>query len=310
MSTHSHRPSLKQTNKKFKSRGSTKRSTKTQNKGRVDTKQSSSKTSSANNLKNKQERKNQAKQLQKQKRDGLLEGKRLFEGRFGAPRIVLVLPLTEDIDGLNTVKQLLKSVGEESSALEYQGFGIYRCKISRFNQQFQFIVPTFPDNNAKFMAILDAAKIADYIIPVLSAINEVGEWGETTLRCVQAQSCSEVFGIIQGLSEVEKKEDTGIRHSLLSFIRYFFPYVQKLSSVDQLNELSNTIRSIATGTPKTPAWRDYRSYLLTEQAEWDGDLLKLTGVVRGEHLDTNRLIHIPNSGDYQIEKVCFLFAQL
>ncbi|TIB81263.1 DUF663-domain-containing protein [Wallemia mellicola] len=268
MSTHSHRPSLKQTNKKFKSRGSTKRSTKTQNKGRVDTKQSSSKTSSANNLKNKQERKNQAKQLQKQKRDGLLEGKRLFEGRFGAPRIVLVLPLTEDIDGLNTVKQLLKSVGEESSALEYQGFGIYRCRISRFNQQFQFIVPTFPDNNAKFMAILDAAKIADYIIPVLSAINEV------------------VFGIIQGLSEVEKKEDTGIRHSLLSFIRYFFPYVQKLSSVDQLNELSNTIRSIAT-----------------EQAEWDGDLLKLTGVVRGEHLDTNRLIHIPNSGDYQIEKI-------
>lgn len=303
MSTHSHRPTLKQSNKKFKSRGSTKRSTKNENKGRVGAKQSSSKTSSTNNQQNKQQRKNQAKQIQSQKRESLLQGKRLFEGRFGAPRIILVLPLTEDLNPLNVVKQLLNSVGEDDSALEYQGFSIYRCKVQRFNQQFQFIVPSFPTNTAAFMSILDSAKIADYIVPVLSATNEVGEWGETTLRCIQAQSCSETFGVIQGLSDVDKKEDTGIRHSLHSFLSYFFPNVPKLASVDQLNELSNTIRSIATGTPKSPSWRDYRTYLLTEQAEWEGTTLKLTGVVRGEHLNSNRLVHIPNSGDHQIDKV-------
>ena len=304
MSTHSHRPTLKQTNKKFKSRGSTKRSTKTENKGRVGTKQSSSKTSSSNNQQNKQQRRNTAKQLQSQKKESLLQGKRLFEGRFGAPRIILVLPLTEDVNGLNVVNQLLHSAGEDLSSLEHQGFSLYRCKIQRFNQHFHFIVPAFPTNTATFMSILDSTKIADYILPVLSAPNQVGEWGETTLRCIQAQSCSETFGIIQGLNEVEKKEETGIRHSLHSFLSYFFPNVPKLSCVEQPNELSNTIRSIATGTPKSPSWRDYRSYLLTEKAEWEGTTLKLTGVVRGEHLNSNRLIHIPNSGDYQIDKVC------
>ncbi|TIB37089.1 hypothetical protein E3P84_00535 [Wallemia ichthyophaga] len=302
-SAHSHRPTLKQSNKKFKSKNSTKRSTKNVNKGRIDSKQSSSKTSSSNNQLNKQQRRNHAKQIQSNKRESVLQGKRLFEGRFAAPRIILVLSLTEDVNGLNVVKSLLESVGENDSALEYQGFGIFRCKVERFNQQFQFIIPQFPSNNQTFMSILDSAKIADYILPILSATNEVGEWGETTLRCIQAQSCSETFGIIQGLSNVDKKQDTGIRHSLHSFLSYFFPNVSKLASADQLNELSNTIRSIATGTPKSPSWRDYRSYMLTEQAEWDGTLLKLTGVVRGEHLNSNRLIHIPNSGDYQIEKI-------
>lgn len=315
---HHHRPTLKQTNKKFKSKTSSKRSTKAVNKGRISTKDATSKASSTNSLMNKQQRKNHSKQLQKQKRDHLISSKRIFEGRFGAPRIILLLPLTDDIDNLLLIKQLLKSSGEfeEHDEINISGekFANFRYKIKRFNQSLQIISTDFPTNSSNpsqvFQSILDVAKIADYIIPILSATNEVSEWGETSLRCIQAQGCSEVFGVIQGLSDVEKKEETGIRYSLLSFLKYFFPYVSKLSSIDQLNELSNTLRSICTGTPKTPSWREYRTYMVTEDAEWDNNNddgqyanLKLTGVIRGEILDSNRLIHIPSSGDYQIDKV-------
>ena len=33
-------------------------------------------------------------------------------------------------------------------------------------------------------------------------------------------------------------------------------------------------------------------------------MLSVTGIIRGAPLSANRLVHIPNYGDFQIEKVC------
>ena len=43
--------------------------------------------------------------------------------------------------------------------------------------------------------------------------------------------------------------------------------------------------------------------MLGESTEWEEGSLRVTGVVRGTSLSANRLVHIPNFGDYQIEKV-------
>lgn len=40
-----------------------------------------------------------------------------------------------------------------------------------------------------------------------------------------------------------------------------------------------------------------------ESAEWDDGTLKVTGVVRGGRLSANRLVHLPNFGDYQVTQV-------
>jgi pre-rRNA-processing protein TSR1 len=43
--------------------------------------------------------------------------------------------------------------------------------------------------------------------------------------------------------------------------------------------------------------------MLGEAVEWEDGILKVTGVVRGAALSANRLVHLPNFGDYQITNV-------
>ena len=47
--------------------------------------------------------------------------------------------------------------------------------------------------------------------------------------------------------------------------------------------------------------RDRRGYLLCEKVEWrEGDLLALTGYIRGAAISADRLVHIPGLGDFQV----------
>ncbi|KAF8323855.1 ribosome biogenesis protein tsr1 [Clavulina sp. PMI_390] len=307
---HHHRPTLKQQNKAFKSKHATKSSLREAAKGkvqRVSVKSSGSPTAAQNRA----NRRNAAKQLQLKKRHDLVEATRIFSGSDGAPRIVAVIPLCQDVSASDAVRAMLAPVDIDTTSLPRQG--VWRTKVDRFKSNIQFVL--LPYRN--LYAALDACKAADYVVFVLSTVTEVDEWGDMALRSLQGQGLPEVTTVALAESEQKESKQSGdILKSLLSFIRYFVPTQQRVYELTASSDAINAIRSVCEGRPSAPKWRDGRSWVLADSMAWEESppmlgetakdplgVLTLTGVVRGGSLSANRLVHIPNAGDFQIEQI-------
>lgn len=246
------------------------------------------------------DRRNQAKQARLTKHKEHVKDTVIFAGKDGAPRIVAVIPLCADGDAQAAIKQLNSSVDVDVDA-ETQ-VGTFRASIDRFKQKLQY-VPVERDLNA----CMDAARVADFVMVVLSAEVEVDGLGDLILRGVESQGLSTLFTVIQGLDKIEPaKSRPSVVSSLKSFITHFHPEQDKLYSLDNRQECANLMRSLCNTTPKGVRWRDERSWMLADEvkpAANDDDVTIITGVVRGRGLKADRLVQIGDWGTYQIEKI-------
>ncbi|KAG9051122.1 hypothetical protein FS837_011968 [Tulasnella sp. UAMH 9824] len=308
--SHSHRPSgLKQTNKKFKSRHATKGDLKREAKGRVvriSPKAAAKKSLTA--AQTRLNRQNHAKQTQANKRHELVASLKLFGGADGAPRIVAVVPLCPDVSASETVKAMVDSYdGDAESAPDV---GIWRTRADRFKANLQFVLLPY----RQLYETLDACKAADYIVFILSPNTEVDSWGELLLRCLQSQGLPEVVTVMQAKEAPNPKDRHPVLKSLLSFIQFFDPSQNKVHDLSVRSNALNAARALCEGRPNPIRWREGRSYLLAEKVDWehsesssdglkDIGTLRVTGVVRGGPISANRLVHLPNFGDFQLEKV-------
>ena len=150
---------------------------------------------------------------------------------------------------------------------------------------------------------LDACKVSDYVVFVLSTTVEVNTWGETLLRTLQAQGLPEVVTVVAPDTALDLKSRSAIHKSLLSFIQFFVPTQTRVYDLHTAPDRLNAIRALSEGKPADVRWREDRSWILGESTEWSDGALKVTGVVRGAPLSVNRLVHIPNFGDFQISQV-------
>lgn len=123
------------------------------------------------------------------------------------------------------------------------------------------------------------------------------------LRTLQAQGLPEVVTVVAPNPPMDHKSRTGILKSLLSFIQYFVPTQPRVFDLQHPSDRLSALRALAEGKPGDVRWREDRSWMLGETTEWENGTLKVTGVVRGVPLSANRLIHLPNFGDFQIAKV-------
>ncbi|KAF9010639.1 ribosome biogenesis protein tsr1 [Cyathus striatus] len=294
---HHHRAgSLKQQNKHFKSKHASKGSLKDAAKGRIARQSPKASSGSSVVAQSRVNRRNNAKQVQAKKRGLLVSATRIFNGVDGAPRIVTVIPLSPDINPRIIVDALAGSLEVPSGDCPEDG--IWQMKAERFKTSLQF--RTIPYRN--FYAALDACKVADYVIFALSPTVEVDTWGDTLLRTLQSQGLPEVVSVISPDSSIDPKARSGILKSLLSFIQYFVPSQTRVFDLHVHSDRLNALRSVSEGKPGDVRWREGRSWILGEAA-WEDGSLAVTGVVRGAALSANRLIHIPNFGDYQISKI-------
>lgn len=244
------------------------------------------------------DRRNQAKQRQVQKARDHQNETSVFTGKDGAPRNVAVIPLCADTDAAAAIQALNGSVDLTAEVQE----GCLRVPVDRFKQKLQYI-PLKRD----LTACLDAARVADFIVLVLSAEVEVDALGELILRSVESQGMSTLFTVVQGLNKVEPaKQRLSVVASLKSFIMHFHPEQEKIYSLDNRQECSNLMRSLCSTTPKGIRWREERSWMLVEDIEWATSGLAptaLTGVVRGKGLNADRLVQVGDWGMFQIEKI-------
>lgn len=286
-------------------------------------------------------RRNEARQAAKQKRAELVDSLRVFgtglrgEGarggwRAGAPRIVSVLALTPDVDSwqfVRTVEDDAESLGLQKvpgrSAEEAVAANAPFCEIeaTRFRQTLQFL----PIPYGAFFPAMDAVRCSDFVVILLSGTNSIepGSWGELCLRSLQAHGTPMVQAVVPSLRPADTapwakaartksaaRDAQGVRKSLGSFVQYFFPECKKVLVLDEGADRGVLLRTLATSAPKRVAWRDFRSWLVAEGAEYNPSddahgLLKVEGWVRGVSLSANRLVHIPDFGDYEVDRITY-----
>ncbi|KAN0062185.1 ribosome biogenesis protein tsr1 [Thecaphora frezii] len=379
---HHHRASsLRQSNKPFKSRHSSKSALKQASKGRAASAQdggasraSSHKASplsaAGNSSGSRHHRRNLAKQSQSAKRAALVQSNRVFNANLdaashphanrglakgfagaggGAPRICAVVALTDDVDSWAAVERIQRDA-DDGALRPVDGRSVQDARTNRqpfceletlrFRQTLQFL----PLPYGALYPILDACKCADFVVLLLSASTSIepGSWGELCLRTLQAQGLPTTLVAVptllpDGAAGVGGSKKAGptqkaaneARKSLLSFAQYFSPDVDKVHALDDAAERGALVRTLATATPKRVAWRDFRAWTVAEGAEWipsseaeeevaNGDdddagakargprgTLKVEGWIRGAPLSANRLVHIPDFGDFEVEKITY-----
>ncbi|KAG0054160.1 hypothetical protein BGZ83_011856 [Gryganskiella cystojenkinii] len=300
MSEHQHRPNtkLKQQNKPFKSKHLTKSSLRDKEKGKVE--RVSIKAQSTRGISNRFDRRNTARLLQQKKREELFRKTKIFDGKNGTPKVVAVVPLCPDVNADDAVTNLFASV-EQVPANK----GAVLMTSDRFKQKLQFI-----PLQRNYLDIMDAAKVADFIVFVMSAVEEVDEFGLRILTGIQSQGVPSVVPAVNNLEQIPIKKRADIKKSLLSFTTHFFPEEDKVHALDNSSEGLNVLRMIANQLPKTIAWRDTHSYMLAESVAFESNpsdpsvgTLRVTGYARGTHFNANRLVHLQNFGDFQLEKI-------
>ena len=131
---------------------------------------------------------------------------------------------------------------------------------------------------------------------------EVDSWGDMLLRTLQAQGLPTVVSCVAG-GPSDTKSRPGILKSLLSFMQYFVPSQSRIFDLDVSSDRINALRTLCEGKPSDVRWREGRAWMLAEDVQWDDGRLDVTGVVRGIPFSANRLVHLPNYGDFQVEKV-------
>ncbi|KAG5440161.1 hypothetical protein PCANB_001730 [Pneumocystis canis] len=287
---HHHRSSIKKTKKKFKSRKKTKR--------RIE--MILPIISKKKQISFKADRKNTKKQVRIEKRNKVFENNKIYTGDLGISKLIMIVPLCVNVDPMQIVQNLNHSINLNT----YEFIGTSNIfNIEQFKQKLQYIIP-----KRHFIDILDFCKVADFVLLLMSATEEVDLFGKTCLRSIQAQGISTIIPIhMDKISSLKKKKE--VKKSLLSFINHFFPEKNKIFSTDHLQEALNVLRMICVQTPPGIQWRDERSYILAEEVNWkemddsSKGILSIKGIIRSKPLDVDRLIHIPGWGDYQINKI-------
>jgi pre-rRNA-processing protein TSR1 len=252
------------------------------------------------------DRRNRAKQLRLNKDSEHARATNVFAGKDAAPRIVAIVPLCEDVSTAAAVRSLNSSLDLEDEVPEA---GWTRTDVDRFKQKLQYLVV-----KRELLACLDACRVADFIVFVLSCEEEVDAEGELILKAIESQGMSNYFTVAQGLDKIEPaKRRPQVLTSLKSYITHWLPSTERIFSLDTRQDASNLVRSVCTSTTKGVRWRDSRSYMFIEDVAWQGGKnavsedgtgeVILTGVVRGQGLKADRLVQVGDWGDFQIEKI-------
>ncbi|WWC67672.1 uncharacterized protein I206_101584 [Kwoniella pini CBS 10737] len=323
-SEHRHRSTLKQSNKGFKSKHASKGSLKTAAKGKMGGSSHSGKNTKNLASSSKKARLNANAQKRDLKRKTVVEDVKFFSTSSGGgqvPRIVSVVPLLPSISPRRFLANLLPSLGLPESELEeisstLTDRGTYLVRAPRFKTSLQInLLPPL-----SLYPTLDAALISDYVVLLLSSVDEVQLEGEAILRSLQGQAGGvEMIAAVQAPVSNPIKPDTKqlIHKSLLSFTKYFFPAVPKIHSSDTPAESALLARAFCEAAPGGTKNEEGRAYIVAEGSDavrWTGcgvpgedgverGRLEIIGTVRGGALSANRLVHLPGRGDFQIESI-------
>ncbi|XP_029467360.1 pre-rRNA-processing protein TSR1 homolog [Rhinatrema bivittatum] len=253
---------------------------------------------------NKLDRKHKLNQIRRQCKDAILTEKRSLGSKDGPPHLVVLVPLHAGID----VQSALKLIKSDDDTIVHQseqhgdGFALI-CPRSK--QRWLFVSAKVEN----FHALLDLAKVADTLLFVLDAQEGLDSYGDYCLSCLFAQGLPTYALAVQGVDTLPLKKQNDAKKNLGKTIKKRFPDA-KIFSLDTKQEAAVLLRQMATQKQHHLAFRDRRTYLLAQKAEFlPGDengvagTLKVSGYIRGQTLNVNSLLHIVGQGDFQMSQI-------
>ena len=135
------------------------------------------------------DRRNKAKQKRLTNHHRHVKATSVFSGTDGAPRIAAVVPLCEDVSASSAVRSLNVSLDLEEEVPEE---GWVRTTMDRFKQKVSYVLA-----GRDLIPVLDACRVADFVVFVLSAEQEVDQHGELLLKSIESQGVSSCFSAVQ-----------------------------------------------------------------------------------------------------------------
>lgn len=102
-----------------------------------------------------------------------------------------MVPLTADVDADVAVKSLNESVEVKEEDLKVCD-GMVKVFVERFKQNVAFCAVKID-----LLAALEVCRAADFVVLVVSAKEEVDEYGELILKSVEGQGISNVVTVVQ-----------------------------------------------------------------------------------------------------------------
>ncbi|CAM9706030.1 unnamed protein product [Chrysoparadoxa australica] len=239
---------------------------------------------------------NKARQARDQKRGEVWLEKRAGTSA-GAPKIALWVALSGLSDPATVQGSILSQAtctwtsGPEKGASITAAFAKHKHRI------------TFMNSKRGVLSVLEAAKVADLVIPVLNLSDgedaSVDETGEAVLTALKAQGLPAVIGVVQGIPPAPAKRAA----ELHKFSRRFFDSEFASVKVADGENKAQLLRTLTT-TPLQPLhWRQVRSYMLADATQAEGSNLRITGYLRGRPLGVNQLLHVGGIGPCKIVKI-------
>ncbi|XP_075710270.1 pre-rRNA-processing protein TSR1 homolog [Rhinoderma darwinii] len=298
-----HRPgTLKQQNKPHKTgrhraRGAQDR----ENKGRVPVKVLSKKI--RKDL-SKLDRRHKANQIRRHRKDAVLTAKRNLGSKDGPPHLVVVVPLHGGV----VMNSLLNLVQSHEGVILHEDdakSGKFALVCPKMKQRWRFVQA----NKDDLHSLLDLAKVADTLLFVLDPQEGWDSYGDYCLSCLFAQGLPSFALAVQGMNEIPIKKRNDTKKQLSKLMEKRFPDA-KLFHLDTAQEASLLLRQMSTQKQRHLAFRDRRCYMLAHRADFQPSdesgligTLKVSGYIRGQDLNVNRLIHIVGHGDFQMTQI-------
>ena len=249
-------------------------------------------------------RRNQSRQLRIHHHDRKEEESVIFQGRNGAPKHIAILPLSEKVDSKVLIQELSESVNATSNTSEH---GFAKVEVERFKRSLLYMPAGLDLINA-----LDTCRLADWVILAATPDQQISGIEAAMLRAIEGQGITNVVAVVQELDQgqlvsTSSKAAVNLRKN----ISRYFPTLDKVYSTANKSDCANLVRTLCTATPKGIRWRDDRSWMLVESADWEvpqsplseQTTVTLTGVVRGKGLNPDRIVHVPGWGDFQIGRI-------
>lgn len=254
-------------------------------------------------------RKNQAKQQRINHKEKQNDESRIFHGASGAPKHVAVVPLSNEVDVQRAIATLNLSIDMENST---SGNGTTTARVDRFRRNLLYLPAQFTTFNA-----MDVCKLADWVLFVLSPVQEYTDTVDSLLKAVEGQGITSFAAVVQDL-EAHVPSSRRSRHTIemKMALGHYLPSLDRISSLDSKSDCANLVRTLCTASTKGIRWRDERSWMFVENAVWSKPTAESTsrtatisGIVRGQPLNPDRLVHLPGYGDLRIHSVRQMPAQ-
>lgn len=289
-----HRPGpLKQQNKTHKSRHRSHRELAVAQKGKVDIKSISRRRKDLG----REQRRNQMKQLRNKKRSEVLLAKRSIGG-VGAPPLSILVYSSSGNVALLPILDFFKQ--QENIDLDMSSFPrSLMINSQKFKTRYQFI--TVPDDD--LYSLLDGVKTADIFMLVHSLATDVDDLKNNLfLNSVYSHFLPTTFHLVSGLADLPTKKKAEIKATIQRAISTKF-HTEKLHTIDSSQDATQLLHLLANSKRTSSAYKKNRSYLFAQDREISDGKFCVTGYVRSQPLDVNRLVHLPGFGDFQIESI-------